>query len=85
MVVYIACKAWKKKQKRAANSEEDVPSRAKPMVSAKDSDVYEFPDNPQSTRYQADPLVTMQPNPAYSMHQFDTKKDGLVYANINSA
>ena len=85
MVVYIVCKAWTKKQKTATNSEEDVPSSVKPMVSAKDSDVYEFPDNPQSLRYQADPLVTMQPNPAYSIHRFDTKEDGLVYANINSA
>ena len=55
------------------------------MVSANDSDVYEFSDNLQSTRYQGDSLVTIQPNPAYSMHQFDTKEDGLVYANINSA
>jgi len=55
------------------------------MVSTNDSDVYEFPDNLQSTRYQADPLVTIQPNPVYSMHQFDTKEDRLVYANINSA
>jgi len=79
LLMYVVYKVWTKKQKKATDSEEDVPSSAKPMVSAKDSDVYEFPE---CTRYQGDPLATIQPNPAYSMQQFEPKKDKPVYANI---
>jgi len=83
-VVYISYKVWIIKQKKATNSEGDVQSSAKPTVSAKDSDVYVFPDNLQSARHQSDLLATIQPNPAYPMQQFDAKEDEQVYVNVNS-
>ena len=80
LVVYIVYKIRTRKEQAA--SEDEVPTSAKPIVTAKDSDVYEFPENVQSPRYQGDPLATIQPNPSYDMHYFGTKNDKPVYANV---
>jgi len=80
LVVYMVYKVKTRKENKA--SEERVPSSAKPVLSAKDSDVYEFPENIQSPRYQSDPLATIQPNPSYDVHYFGGQSDKPIYANI---
>jgi len=70
------------KENTRTRSEEQVPSSAKPIVSAKDSNMYEFPENLDSSRYQGDPLATIQPNPSYDVHYFGAQEEKPVYANI---
>ena len=73
-----------KTRKENKTSVEKVPTIAKPKLSYKDSDVYEYPENLESTRYQGDPLATIQPNPSYDVHNLGAKKDSEipVYANV---
>jgi len=71
-----------RKENTHTTSEEQVPSRAKPMVSDKDSDVYEFPENVESPRYQNAPLATIHINPSYDAHCFGAQEEEPVYANI---
>jgi len=71
-----------RKENTHTTCEEQVPSSAKPIVSDKDCDVYEFPENVQSPRYQGDPLATIQPNPSYDVHYFGAQEEKQVYVNI---
>ena len=80
MVAYMVYKIKTRKENK--DSVEEVPTSAKPIVSAKGGDVYEYPENLDSTRYQGDPLATIQPNPSYDVHYFGASKDKPVYANI---
>ena len=59
-----------------------VPSTDKCGLSAKKSEVYEFPDNftpSEEDRYQKHPGAALQRNPAYGVEKYDTIKDAPLY------
>jgi len=85
-VVYIVYKVWIVKQKAYLVNQktttdigDNVPLSAEPMVSAKNSNVYDISDNVQ---FMSNPQATIQLNSVLALHKLDAEDETQVSDNI---